>query len=823
MPDHELQFVNRTEELTALCRRIPPYAPASMATILRSPSGYGKSRLTDRLLEGVEQDGPSCIVVDPEIRTRYRSDRIYPWFFVQRAADPSALRPIAGQPRFRDFGGFVRRTQYSRINWKHAYENAKESISPGKILRFTIDLLENIMKRGRYNPAVLLKDDSTFATSLAADYVRALADFRPVVFVVRECQNIDLESLRFFLSLHEDRGKVGTILEYTSPDSRFAADHEKVILESAEPARLAIFDLLRLDKCEFVRLLQQTLPGSAALEVGVDLQWDGNLRIIRELKYRVMVGGTAAQNAPMLVRPAIRENFSTLTRRQQLILAILAAHVEALELTSLHRALQRLEPAAPNVIDDGLRVLSQRYSYVTLTANRASLSDEDVRECIDEVPALRALVRLAEVALRDLYLELLAGDVGAVASLQVAIRQAIALCGRTADIVALRKLIKNLDATLRGTHDQMLYVNIVSEALLSNQDLLDIELRELVSWASDSAYDVGDCPSAASLLELLPSRTRRDDAMLACCYGEMNRHKEAMEIADGLDAKAISPDDRIAAALIRVSSAYAMGNRNEAEALHGALRSDTRLASSALFGFVLRYTEIVQDFPRCTPDLIQSASVLASHGFHKAAAYSDLAAAMNLACEGKIRSARKLIRKATAQLAFQARDRQILLNNCVVVDLLSGSPNVRFDLEQLRSALFATRDDFSRLVLYNNKLICHWLAAEIDQALHATDVIARILDAPGFGNRDVFWPACFNCWRFLVEAGEEARAERFRALPFEEASGNTGYHQYWNVRFDLDSTAPEEFDFLMRFKYHPEYLSHWVIDTEGFGALTTES
>jgi hypothetical protein len=35
----------------------------------------------------------------------------------------------------------------------------------------------------------------------------------------------------------------------------------------------------------------------------------------------------------------------------------------------------------------------------------------------------------------------------------------------------------------------------------------------------------------------------------------------------------------------------------------------------------------------------------------------------------------------------------------------------------------------------------------------------------------------------------------------------------------LDVAAESKFEFLLRFKYHPEYLSHWVIDLDGLAAL----
>jgi hypothetical protein len=39
----------------------------------------------------------------------------------------------------------------------------------------------------------------------------------------------------------------------------------------------------------------------------------------------------------------------------------------------------------------------------------------------------------------------------------------------------------------------------------------------------------------------------------------------------------------------------------------------------------------------------------------------------------------------------------------------------------------------------------------------------------------------------------------------------------------LEPVADAKFDFLLKFKYHPEYLSHWVIDLDGLVELKAKS
>jgi hypothetical protein len=821
----EIEFVNRTEELEALRVRIPPLATAPTLTFLRSPSGYGKSRLTDRLVESLAIPRPTCVIVDPAIRSKSRSDRVYAWFFVQRAAEPTAIRTHNSHRHFRTFAQFVRKQHPSHIHWRALFESLKEVTSPSKLIKIAIDLAEDIFKRGRYSPDALLQNDGSFATQLAQDYVRALANYRPTVFVIRECQNIDPESLRFFLTLGADTSHSAVIFEYTTLTNRFSSDHEKLIFETVVPKddSLMVFDLLRLSLGEFRNLLKRHAPVDKTIEAAVELSWDGNLRIIKEMKYRLMVGASGdTAHHPLLLPDALRANISALPKRRRLLLALMASHVEAIGRDALFSVLRRIDSSVTSHdFEADINELATKERYLQVAGAHVALADEDLLESLTSSPAMVPLMRLADTGLRNFYLDILDGKALTSVPLQSALRQAIALCARTGDIVALRSLVRSLDSAVRQSYDQTLYVTIVADTVIGRTDLSELERRELVEWASAAAYEVGDFPTAVSLLESLPETRPYDDALLACCYGEVNRHDEAVTLARRLrshssDAHA---DVVLVSRLIECANLFANGKKGDAAALHAAVRSDSGFSTSPLFGFVLRFTEIIHDFPECTEDVLKSVELLRSHGLGRSAAYSQLAAAMHLSYAGQLDLARRLVSNAKDELLPYVRDRQIILNNEVVLELLAAQPKVDACLRSLDTALFTVRDDFSRLVLQNNRLICCWLLGDITRATHCAAVIEDILRAPGFGNRDVFWTTCFNAWAFFAEIGDVHRAEEFKNVAFAQDINECCYQSYWRVRFGLDVAAESKFEFLLRFKYHPEYLSHWVIDLDGLAAL----
>lgn len=395
----------------------------------------------------------------------------------------------------------------------------------------------------------------------------------------------------------------------------------------------------------------------------------------------------------------------------------------------------------------------------------------------------------------------------------------------TGDIFALRNLIKVLESNALRAQSQILYISVIADVVLSRSDLSELEKRELCGWTVAAAYEAGDSPTAMKLIQLLPSRQPYDNALLACCYGNINCHEDALLLADELklNSGGLSTDVALAGNLIEFLSIYALGKKREALSIHDALRQKSAYFNSPLFGYVLRFTELIKDFPDCNNDVLASVDAFRLSGLRKSAAYSQAAGAMHMAYSGQLDVARQLMAEADEELRPFLCDRQLLINNAVVIELLTGSPDLQRCIEQLRLALFTVSDDFSRFTLHNNLLICYALTNDELNAIHIIEVIDRILAAPGFGNRDIFVTVCYNVWKFLNDIGQSAKAAYYEEIALSVNLNKSCYPDYWKKRFGLQSEADPKFDFLLRLKYHPDYLSHWLIDIDGLNALKEES
>jgi hypothetical protein len=302
---------------------------------------------------------------------------------------------------------------------------------------------------------------------------------------------------------------------------------------------------------------------------------------------------------------------------------------------------------------------------------------------------------------------------------------------------------------------------------------------------------------------------------LGFCYGETNRHAEALEIGRSLESSYTSESPIHALGrLIQVVNLFAIGQKTEAGRMHAEIRSDPRLFSTPLFGYALRFTELLENFPECTTDVLQSVDHFDSYGMSASAAYSALSGAMHLAYAGDISQASTQIERAKQFLEREVRDLHILFNNEVVINLLSDKPNFDTCITTLDRAAYSVKDEFYRAVIENNRLICRWSLGKVEDAKHSVALLEEAMRNPGFGNRDVFWTFTYNCWAFLREIGDGARAEAF----LEELNGvkveQLDYEDYWHFRFGRATRPPARYDHLLKFKYHPEYLSHWIVDVD---------
>lgn len=825
-PGEEIEFRNREEELQHLLGRVPPGSERSTITFIRAPSGYGKSRLVDQVLTQLNRSALRCVYVEPEIRARHQTGRVYSWYFVQRAA--AGASDVDGIAPTLTFSSFLNRKRFNKINWAGLYETGKDAFSLSKLVKLGIEFGENVFGKSRYKPESLLKDESKFATDLARAYLQSFTEVAsPVLFIVRETQMIDLESFRFFLNLHNSAPRIFFYFEYTAANE-FLPEHQKTIAESrSADADIRIVDLLKLNHKELLFLLRKYVrediePDSIELS-----RWNGNLRLVRELKEQVFVDrpyDSAVRAAPLSsdLRVLIHDKIQSLSSHAKLILAGAVCHMEAVPISVMREVVRMVDSSVdPTAFDRAVLGLTSGARYLKSDDSRLAVGDEDVASVVAESPSFSRFRALAEKSLRDIYLKVLSGDRTLSVPTPLAFRLAIALCLATGDAVSVQRLIQTLSQGARASHDQSMYVNLVADAV-GRQVGNSVASAEIQEWAAGSAYEIGDYHIASELIQRMTHRDDFFESLLGFCHGETNRHGEALDIGRRLQSSDRNPAVRILGSLIEIANLFAVGQKAEASAAHQRLRRNADISGNPLFGYVLRFTELFVSFPECTEDVLNSAELFERHGMKSSAAYSRLSGAMHLAYSGDMTVASKAIAGARRYLENEVRDLHILYNNEAVVGLLSDKPDFQACLGKLENAVYGVRDDFYRAVIENNRLICRWQLGALAGAKQSVRLLSQVMETPGFGNRDVFWTFTYNCWAFLTEIGEAEEAANLRRRLSDVKVEQLDYEDYWAYRLGEGERPPARYDHLLNFKYHPEYLSHWLVDLDAICAAKAE-
>jgi len=815
-----IAFLNRTDEIELLASFLPPRCAQSSVLILTAPSGFGKSALTDQLLRSLRQSklDASIVVVDPDIRTGPGGTSIHEGFFIQRFAEAlSAQAKISDAKTFQEF------------LWERGLRTAseipladiiKKVPSLSSAYEIGLDLVGRGAAAGKYSEASLLKSDAHSAVELCWEYVRAVCRESRVVAVVREAQQIDLQSLRSLLEMNRDLPMQHLIIEYTCTDT-FETLHAKTILSAfKDHPKAGIEQLRRLDEPYVADLLHAYLGRDTQLPHGYYDAWGGNLRSIDEIKYIASRPMALIAGAPLSLtglNAKIGSHLQDLDRDQKMLLAIIFSHREGINQETLLAIASKANPQVPpSVWIEGIGSLVEHHHFIAHGYDVVRLNNEDLATVIEASPEFTGLNAIATNLLREHYLDILVRSDYASSSMSVAIRQAILLCAKTGDITSISDLTRKLSSEIRAANDQSVYVDAVLFAISKNGAAFPGEGERLLNWCADLAYDTGDFQRAHDILALKHDISPANASMLACCLQELGRHPEALEIADQGKYHWSGTDGEIASDLIRFLVFRDLGDVQRArELLHSVLGNESFL-DSPLRGYGLRFSESIRGLPSCLDDALASITWFQRFGFVDSCAYSQLAAAMHAARLGDPLLADELLAAADRHLSTQVRDQPMLLNNRAAISMLSDDVDFEECGRMLARAMRSSRDDYSDVTILNNMAIVNAKTGKTAEAKSCMDRALRILESPQFCDKDIFWEVAYTARSVYRDAGEEYRVQQvLQSLPRQPLVNTT----YWNYRFGFQEEVGTQYGHLLKFDYHPLFLSHWLIDREGLETL----
>lgn len=824
---HYAPLVNRREELARLLSLVPPQKQTGSFVILTAPSGYGKTRLTTHLLELLREEGMQVLAVEPQVRAKAAAQSVYQGFFIQRCAEALDGMVIeSGSPllRFDDFLKSDRLRRARATDWRGALRKVP---SIKTAYEFGLELIDRVFNTGDHSSRGLLTNDSREAVDTCARYMRQLEGVAPLIMVVREAQHIDSTSLQLLSEIFHPGAGRAVILEYTQ-DAKGTLNPLFDDFIEAAPLHdidwLRIIKLVQLTKPHLEELLRLTIPGSGTISGEYYLHWDGNVRVIRQLRFSVSMEDRATLPQLSDVKAGVIQEYQRQIALQsstaRMILCLVFSHDEAMPASLLPLLLERLNTLVTKIaFDVDIDALLEAELVIRHEGDAFGIDNEDVAEAVRTLPTLAGGLLLAKGCLRDHYRQVVLAADNTAHNVSLALRQALRLSVELGDVTTMEAMVEQLSNTVTTNMDQSWYVTQIVAAVNGNAHLFADQRDRLVVWAAELAFEVADFKKARDLLRQLSTRSVFSDVLLCACLVETGDHAEAARTADILKMS-VDADECFAGELIELILLRCTGRIKEARELWDRLEQRPGTHGRRLYGYLLRFKELVVDFPSCIDALRASVEWFADRGLASSAAYSELTLASHVARTGDMERATESIATARSLLALTARDQHIVLNNDAAVNLLSDEPSPAQCCEWLIRAVPCAGDDYSALVLYTNLSIAAALAGRQELAGEAVERALRIAETPKFAERNVFWGVIFNL-RYvnsLLALGHRAELDLMAAALEPHALQD----EYWQYRFRRSESAPERFATMLAKPYHPMFLSHWTLDVDGLRTLKPE-
>jgi hypothetical protein len=812
-------FVNRQRELDYLRSFVPPHCSESSAIIIKSPSGFGKSALTKRLLSDLPSE-VSYVFVDPDIRSSRQDVRIYEGFFIQKMA--KALSAMDGNCQ--SFDSFLRERRWDVVAAKNPIDSLARLPSLATLYESGVDYFKRLTETGEYSADALLASESAIAVGLCADYVESTCRSIRLLTIIREAQHIDYQSLRYILQLNRILPMQQLIIEYTTRDGSIEPRHwDAIKSQFTGNDRAHIVDLHQLGRSSLEELVRREVTPAFRLTSEHYATWNGNLRIVEELKFADSMTPDTGNAFPPLTDSLpdflgiLNARLAKLSRNEQFALSIIAAHIEAISRRTMTAVAQSVEQfctiAMWNAALDGLR---DRHRLIVESNSTLRLENEDLAAAIEEHADLRGLLQLARVAIKDYYLSLINASDYRTVSMSVAIRLVFSMCAQMRDPDAILAIIGLLSEHVKAASDPSLYVDAALAAVSENDALALEDCQTILQWTSSIAYDTGDFRRAADSLELCAPRNVRSAALQACALIEVGQHARAVELADEYLGDSQDVSVLLCLSLIKMFASRDLGDAHMARQMLDETLSDPKFRSSPLLGYALRFAQSLKEPPEATSYVLESIEWFDRYGLMQSRAYSELTAIMDLARAGRLHEARELLNRASSALAAYPREHHTILNNNAAIMMLTENPDFDACEELLLSAMRTSRDDFSDIALLNNLAIVNLKRHRDFDAVRYADRMLNALSTAQFSESDIKWGAHFTAIQVFSAVGEKGRADAVRALYRPAPIVNA---RYWSARFGGTKIALSPYTSLLKAGYHAMFLGHWSIEREGIELL----
>ena len=813
----DVVFLDREGERDTLLSCLPPSATAPALLVVRGPTGVGKSSLTDWVTDKIAGSTLS-VKVDPYLRGQnIDPHRAYEGYYIQHCVSAISESVAAPSRSIDTFAEFVRSRGLKNLKGFDVRGTVREAASVPKLVGRAIDATERVTALGGYSPEALLKSDNRNAVEVCAEYFRYVANLAEFVLVIREAQHCDTTSLRTILRCFADDGKFYPLLEYTTETRSFQKRHHVQIEQFAVPR---IWDIEMLPWAYVVELLERLGHHDQKVVGEFQARWDGNLRSLDELRFRVAYGSANISTQPNAQIPhsavdAIKERLGELGRAERLALAILREHNEPIAREAFDAIWRTVDPkiGLPLRLPDVLAGLTG--SLLSVSSAQIGLNNDDVASAISGMQDEALYKTDARRLLVDHYRKIIENSAEGSVERAVALRHTTRLAALLEDPALLETILEKLDGEIESKGDPTLYVDHVIGCIENTQDLGQGERSALAAWAARHAYRSSNFGLTLAAIDKGNLEGPIWESILAHALIEELREPEAREIASAMRAGLPFADADLMSDLILGNLDLVEGQLATCERRLTQTAAEAQRRKSVLLGHAYRLLESAVPMEEAIEYCDKSAEVYERASLQRSAAQSKLTATRHLARLGRTDEAKANIQIAESGLKDAASSRQFLLNNHAAVELLAVSPDFEAAEGNLRSALLLSRDKFSDLTILQNLAIAIWQARGAREAVSSVDQALRSMREVDSTTRLLADAIGHTAFMILSEAGDHERADEAVRFVTDTVGVDIRGSEYWSWRFGLTGEAPGIYaPHVLAKPYHPSFLSQWQLDWE---------
>lgn len=807
------QFVDREQESSTILKIINE-CKLNTVIITASKSGIGKSTLSKKISYNLPENIQSISVHTPpindvqQIESEYLNSVFSSFFACYNFEDKKAQR----KNRKKTFKYFInkkcKRTVKKEIRKQQLNETLTASTSNlGLILLLPILIVKKLFKLDYYNFNQYIFDNSPEVNLVKANYVKYLLGLQSHCVIIDNFQNIDGISYKFLGEWLCDSlsNKNVFILEYTLDDSE---NFEKVIKLrdnlTITGANVVIYKLEKMCPEYAFETILNKYPAAKNDKDRIikyyNYSANGNIRKIEDY-----VLCSTKDNIVYEFDPAI-ENISSLCNESKLLFAIISLHRGKVNLDCIYDLFKSNDISFSHNLTFCIEELTGKYHFVEMINNQLVVVHASILDAWNNYSKdfpMHYFIAYRE--LESYYKNALATkneiDVNCVQTLlDLYLRfDPIKIYHLLPD---LKTLVYDNVSTKRAWDYLYAFINAIKTKI----NMFVSALYEIIEWCCDLEliYEANKIITIIEKQTDFESSFRYDFSFCKINY-LLGNFDTVIEYASQKKRFSKSDLEILYYNLFLIIAYRSTNNYTKMDSVVKLITSNELNKSHSAYGFFLRLAEVYMGKEICASRIEQSVTHFNSIGNTLQSAKSNISLSYIYAINGKPKDALKALFMAEQVLGFEKSISHIFKVNRSCINMLEG--NIDYSVwNLLDSAELVTENDFSRLAIINNKIICCIEGINVQQRSFlehkALELLRRVPDK--------HMHAILNYNLYLLYKNiDYSKSQSY----FKLAEDNHKYCETLSIRLGKNQKNRSNIsDYLLTKPWHVCFLSCWEFD-----------